>query len=1618
MKKFKLNCIQSRFWMDSLLKYPSVEYNTTNYTFIVDNNLSIDKLKKAYTSIMLEYPPFSSIVEVDSDMPYFVSHEESFQVPFTVVEENIDCNVDKLISNIVHIPFKLQEEYPCRFYAIHVNNKYYLVHVFHHITIDGISFPMFFERLSTIYNALLTDTYQSIPQDESIHLFNNIYEQEYELHNAADLTYWKEYMEDYPLSLSIPRGDLNCEHSPALNFKIGEDVHEKVLMFKDQRYTSLFRLYATIWALTLAKATNTEKLLVDHTINMRPHNDQLLGVFVNNLPIRFDFTDSEESISDVFSSVNNNMLDERKHRYAFYHEIYHAMDHDKKNIPGGINVSISYKTGYGHMHLNLHGCNVIQYGHVDVEISNGLALLIEDDDCLSCSIRYSNQISSQFVNSLSIIFQTILQQVISNPEVKIKDLQLVPNHLCQSLIQTENERLHLAHFPQTFLGNFREIVTSNYNKVAVEFGPRRLTYGELDKRSDNVAAYLLNKGYNHRCIGISTPKNEQMIIALLGILKSGNIYVPIDYNLPIERIRFMISDCNLSLVLGSAETCKKLALEIESYSFKQVIEESVSISGKVDVSPTDDAYIIYTSGTTGKPKAIPIQHSMLNQMILNTVDYLGIKISHRVAQFANISFDASIYEIFPVLNVGGTLILPNESEGKDPVLYYNFLKENEITLTYIPPVFLSNLPKEVLPSLKTIVVAGDTTPLKTIQYWSHDYTLVNAYGPTESSVGATYAILHPDSMPNDIGLPESGVTCYVLDKNGHLLPNNTLGELYIGGVKLSKGYINRPELNKEKFVLNPFVSSEDAKSGRNLYIYKTGDLVIRRDDGHLLFMGRSDFQVKLNGFRIELGDIETQINNYGKGVRGVLVLLSESNNRKQLVAYIQVDDVENFSVEDLRSYLHEQLPIYMVPGIIIPLRDFPCNSSGKIDRKKLPSPSLFYGYERVIEPPITLTEKKLAEVWKSLLSNEQIGRDDDFISMGGDSIAVIQMSFSIQKLFGVVVRATDIYRCLTLRKISEFIDKDADIIAEAKDTHLSPNQLSLWLQCAQSTTIKDRYNLACAFQCPTDLNINKFNDVINKLIKVQDSFRMSFPQGRNRRPYMHISPFKKVSLEVHSLSSDQFLEQVTCDLNISFNLSEGPLYKFDLYHVDNKNYYCICIIHQMICDLNSLQLIKDIILRYLQGENIDWNLFLVQYSSYSKSCSLYKEPERVSFWNREIEEIYNMKFFPLTNDSDNEKVNFDFTLSSSLSSKILSCCKAHSLTVSEFLNFVYLLFCKKLIPKSDFILEFPVENREEEKYKSVIGNFMELLPFYYRKEYDNYTVLQYLLNLHSRMIEGVHNIIPFSDLLDKIALKCKNYQYWLLSPIIVSSKNFFFNSNCVIKKQINLLVQDFNTNGDELLCSVRYPKYFTEQHINSLLDSYIELINIILEDLNKEVKDCLQNSNEQINNFTNLIEKEIKTSVDNRTLNEYKPNEKVLPQTIAEMITLDIVSSTLNMPNVGIDDNLFQFGVRPQQVMDIVSQMTERGIEANISTFYSERSIKNIVRDKQSKLCYWGVPYSNNKSLLLMVCGYGYYNPYHKFLTDVFQEHYNLLIIESYHESFYYKDYTLDELLDSYMSPL
>lgn len=1019
MNTIPLNDIQYRFWIDDLLRADNT-YNVS-YSFCIKGSLQTHILEQSLRLVMNEYEPFHSVIKQKDMHPYFFI-DDPYTIPFKQKEiKNIlsDKEIISIIDKQAQISFHLDQEYPCKFFLLQMPDRFILLTLFHHIIMDGLTMFDFCERLSTIYSALINNE-KITNQNSSLIQFNSEWNTLYSLkQKEEDINYWVEYLKNAPLHLPIPYTNSTKELKDQTHFfTLGKDIYDTVDSFCELQQTTRFRLYSAVWITVLNYFLQTDDLILDHTLHLRPKNYQnLLGSFVNNLPIRI-FMDRVQTFKDLLDYIKENRHNEQKHQRAIYTNIISALRNQKllSETQELFNIGIDYPIKNHSLSFDFPNCKVSFFHQTLSRMLGDICLVIEDDNMLSCSIRFKSTIETAFIKQIAQAFSIVLRQVIQDPYIPIRKLCFITTETKIYLLEQSENMLHkntLNFHELLFNDMFANIISKYPQNTALRFNNISISYEDLSIRSNKIAQFLLSQHTEQNNIGIAMKRGIEMIVAALGIIKAGYTYVPLDLANPYQRLSFIIQDCNIQIIL--CDDLSSIQFENTKMININAIKDNISKS-ITSIKQNQNAYIIYTSGTTGKPKGIPITHRQMSNLIQNERILFQLTPNSIVLQFASINFDASITEIFTTLATGSTLVIANEEQQKDPLLLALLIKQENISCATIPPALLQILSNEQFPNLKTMIVGGESTPAETIAHWKTGRRFINAYGPTENTVDTTICIMDETTPANDIGTPLVGVSCYILDKDKRLLPNNVPGELYIGGIQLTKGYINRPKLNKKSFIPNPFVSLKDKKNGINTRLYKSGDLVMRLSNGHLLFLGRTDHQVKIRGLRIELGEIE---NNLAKhpAVKQAFVTTSIINGEKQLVAYVQFKGKkgEDIYIDDLKRYLALSIPGYMIPMYWCIVDTFPTNINGKIDRIALPQPKLSK-VQSSYKAPQTVAEVLLSHIIAEIMSIPRIGVNDDLFNLGITSLQVMHTVFEAEKA-GIQTSVSKFYQFRSIRSI-------------------------------------------------------------------------------------------------------------------------------------------------------------------------------------------------------------------------------------------------------------------------------------------------------------------------------------------------------------------------------------------------------------------------------------------------------------------------------------------------------------------------------------------------------------------------------------------------------------------------
>ncbi len=658
----------------------------------------------------------------------------------------------------------------------------------------------------------------------------------------------------------------------------------------------------------------------------------------------------------------------------------------------------------------------------------------------------------------------LLESIIDNPGQSISLLPILTrNEKHKILVEWNNTN---APYPKdkTIHQLFEEQVQKTPDNIAVVYENQELTYRELNEQS-NQLAYTIRREYQGNfgeeikgdtLIGIYIERSIDMIVGILGILKSGAAYVPFDTVEPDNRIKYKINDCGCRMIVTSSKQSEYLEfikeIDILPYdigsSFDKLSKTPCNNPKHINQS-NDLVYVIYTSGSTGHPKGVMTEHKSLVNSLIYLKNELKLSDSDVFMLKTPISFDASKREIFLALLNGIKLVVSMDRAHLDPGKLFNYLIDHSITVINIVPTMLNSLldeinkkDREVIKSLslKRIYCSGEVLSCELAEKAYNsipNITLTNLYGMTESTM-TQYRYIVPNNITNftiPIGRPFHNHKTYILDEYKHVVPIGIPGELYIGGDGLARGYLNRPYLTKERFIENPFITEEDKAKNCNLRIYKTGDLVKWLPDGNLEFIGRNDNQVKIRGFRVELGEIESKLIELSR-INECAVLCKEHNNNKYLAAYYTSE--KEINLDGFRAFLSKNLPDYMIPNTFIHLEFMPLTTSGKIDRRVLPNPEI-KPISDIYVGPRTPIEEIICKIWQEVLEIKKIGIHDNFFSMGGHSMNALRLIVKIDKQLGSSFPLKAIYSLSTVAEMAKIIDKGSRTISSVSKRKINCN---------------------------------------------------------------------------------------------------------------------------------------------------------------------------------------------------------------------------------------------------------------------------------------------------------------------------------------------------------------------------------------------------------------------------------------------------------------------------------------------------------------------------------------------------------------------------------------------------
>jgi amino acid adenylation domain-containing protein len=917
----------------------------------------------------------------------------------------------------------------------------------------------------------------------------------------------------------------------------------------------------------------------------------------------------------------------------------------------------------------------------------------------------------RFVNH----YVNVLTSVTANVNVLVRDVEILSVAEQQQLLVDWND----TNAPRPEFSCLHELFEAQAKQtpdaVAVETAGERVTYRELDERANRLAAYLQTRDVMREDrVGVCLERSTEMIVALLGVLKAGAAYLPLDPTYPQERLAFMVQDAGVKLVL----TAENLALDDHGNSYIDAVD------------PRNAAYVIYTSGSTGQPKGVVVQHGGVCNMVAAQTSAFAVRPESRVLQFASFGFDASVSEIFMALTVGATLYLADRELLSAPDSLAQLLNEQRITHVTLPPAVLNLLNPGDFPALKTLITAGEACSAEIVAAWSKGRVFFNAYGPTESSVCATMHECEAGEVAAPpIGQPISNTRVYVLNGELQAVPIGVAGELYIAGDGLARGYLGRPELTAEKFVPDPFSRAGGER------LYRSGDLCRWLASGEVEFLGRIDNQVKLRGFRIELGEIEAVLRAHD-AVGEAVVVVSGAGDDKRLVAYL-VAAADEVSQNELRSYLKERLPEYMVPSVFMMLADIPLTASGKVDRRRLPEPDgtrpeLAADYVA----PATEVEELVAGIWVQVLGMERVGVNDNFFELGGHSLMATQVISRIRNTFHVELKLDQFFIEPTVSALAQAVESAQSKGQETTTQPIRPagrerplplsySQQRLWF-IDQLEPGNPFYNIPSAIRLRGKLDVRALEQSLNEIVRRHETLRANFI-SQEGQPVQLVAPVRLLKLEAIDLQQLSVTEReaevnrlAVAEALTPFNLAHDALLRATLLRLSENEHIVLLTMHHIVSDGWSMGLlIKEAAACYdafatgkpalLEPLPIQYGDFAVWQRDYLQGESL---EQLLSYWRRQLE---GLPMLELPTDHERPPVQslkgaYQVSdLPSALVAGVDALSRKEGVSTFMTLLAAFNTLLYRYTGQTDVVVGTDVANRNREETEGLIGFFLNHL---------------------------------------------------------------------------------------------------------------------------------------------------------------------------------------------------------------------------------------------------------------------------------------------------------------------
>ncbi|HCF4471153.1 TPA: non-ribosomal peptide synthase/polyketide synthase [Pseudomonas aeruginosa] len=1210
----RLSYAQQRMWFLWHLEPQSGAYNLPSAVRL-NGPLDRQALERAFASLVQRHETLrtvfprgadDSLAQAPLQRPLEVAFEDCSGLPEAEQEARLREEAQRESLQ----PFDLCEGPLLRVRLIRLGEeRHVLLLTLHHIVSDGWSMNVLIEEFSRFYSAYATGAEPGLPalpiQYADYALWQRSWLEAGE--QERQLEYWRGKLgERHPvleLPTDHPRPAVPSYRGSRYEFSIEPALAEALRGTARRQGLTLFMLLLGGFNILLQRYSGQTDLRVGVPIanRNRAEVEGLIGLFVNTQVLRSVF-DGRTSVATLLAGLKDTVLGAQAHQDLPFERLVEAF-----KVERSLSHSPLFQVMYNHQPLvadieALDSVAGLSFGQLDWKSRTtqfDLSLdTYEKGGRLYAALTYATDLfEARTVERMARHWQNLLRGMLENPQASVDSLPMLDAEERYQLLEGWNATAAEYPLQRGVHRLFEEQVERTPTAPALAFGEERLDYAELNRRANRLAHALIERGVGaDRLVGVAMERSIEMVVALMAILKAGGAYVPVDPEYPEERQAYMLEDSGVELLLSQSHLKLPLAQGVQRIDLDQAdawLENHVENNPGIELNGENLAYVIYTSGSTGKPKGAGNRHSALSNRLCWMQQAYGLGVGDTVLQKTPFSFDVSVWEFFWPLMSGARLVVAAPGDHRDPAKLVELInREGVDTLHFVPSMLQAFLQDEDVASctsLKRIVCSGEALPADAQQQVFAKLPqagLYNLYGPTEAAIDVTHWTCMEeckDAVP--IGRPIANLACYILDGNLEPVPVGVLGELYLAGRGLARGYHQRPGLTAERFVASPFVAGER--------MYRTGDLARYRADGVIEYAGRIDHQVKLRGLRIELGEIEARLLEH-PWVREAAVLAVDG---KQLVGYVVLESEGGDWREALAAHLAKSLPEYMVPAQWLALERMPLSPNGKLDRKALPAPEVSVA-QAGYSAPRNAVERTLAEIWQDLLGVERVGLDDNFFSLGGDSIVSIQV-VSRARQAGLQLSPRDLFQHQNIRSLALAAKAGAATTEQGPasgEVALAPVQRWFFERAIPN---RQHWNQSLLLQARQPLDGDRLGRALERLQAQHDALRLRF---REERGAWHQAYAEQAGepLWRRQAGSEEALLALCEEAQRSLDLEQGPLLRALLVDMADGSQRLLLVIHHLAVDGVSWRILLEDLQRLYADLDADLGPRSSSYQTWSR----------------------------------------------------------------------------------------------------------------------------------------------------------------------------------------------------------------------------------------------------------------------------------------------------------------------------------------------------------------------------------------------------------------------------------